>query len=1011
MTFSLRPAMPVIALLALLAPVMMFTSPGVPPKIAEQAAPNAIPGTAAASLGARYGRVPLAFERNQGQTDDAVRFFSRGPGYSLFLTPDEAVLRVHPMSGRHAMRPGHPAPPAVVRMTLTDARRDAQIEGLEPQAGKSHYFRGNDPAHWQQDVAHYGKVRYRAVYPGVDVVYYGNQQQLEYDFVLAPGADPVQIGMRFEGPQAVRLDGAGNLVLPTPQGNLLQHKPIAYQDIAGQRRSVSAEYRLLAGHQVGFALGDYDRTQPLVIDPVLSYSSYLGGGLMDMYPSLAVDASGNTYVLGMTDSPDFPTAAPFQATTHTGALELFVSKLSASGDALIYSTFLGGGASETAGGITVDQMGNAYLTGCSDSTDFPLQSPLQSTGGSAVVAKLNASGNALVYSTYLGASRDCGNAIAVDSSGAVYVAGITEGGMSFPPGSFQPNYGGGMKDAFVVKLNAAGSALVFGTYLGGSDDDYGWGLALDSFGNTYVTGGTYSLDFPTVNAMSPQAGGNGYTDGFVSKLNANGTALVYSTYLGGGNIDYGTEIAVDQTGNAYVVGATYGDFPTKNPLQPWTGGADGFVCKLNASGQALIYSTYLGGSLDELAPSIALDSNGNAYITGWTASINFPTASPWQADSGNAGGLTLDAYVTKINATGTDLAWSSYLVGIPRKDRGMDIALDVSGRVHVTGDAGPNFPTLNAIQPAFGGGHDDAFIVRITGTTPTSLRYRHNDANDDGRADILWRNTSTAENVLWSAANYDIQRPVARVGLDWVVAATGDFNGDHKADLLWRNHKTGANFIWRSTFQSSGQGVTGVNNLAWIVAGVGDFDGDGKSDILWRNSSTGANTIWKAADAATQQAVTGVTNQIWKIVGVGDFNGDGKADILWRNSSTGANTIWKSANSTTQQGVAGIASQDWKVFGVGDFDGDGKSDILWRNTVTGAHMIWKSANASTQQAVTSVTNQIWKIAGVADFNGDGKSDILWRNSSTGANTIWKSANSTTQQGVTGVTDQAWTIVP
>ena len=1002
---QLRLATPLVALFLLAAPVVK--------PVTDPVAATTMPATAPlAQARVQFAQQPLMFERNQGQTDPSVQFFARGPGYSLFLTPGEAVVRLSAAPQSQANRPGKPAmsadaPATVVKMALTGARRDAHIEGLEPQTGKSHYFRGNDAGQWQRDVAHYGKVRYRDVYDGIDVVYYGKQQQLEYDFVVAPGADPAQVGLAFEGSQEMRLDDAGNLVLGTPQGDLLQHKPIAYQDIAGERRLVAAHYELRADQRVAIALGDYDSSQPLVIDPVLSYSSYLGGSADDFAAKLLVDGAGNTYLAGFTQSLDFPRVGGAQ-TSNRGDADAFVAKLDASGT-LVYSSYLGGGGADTASGLALDASGNVYVAGNTESTNFPLKGALQGAlqgSKNAFVTKLNAAGNALVYSTYLGANEDFATGVVVDSSGNAYVSGYTTGGFLFTGTPPTDTYGGGSHDGVLIKLNASGSDIVFGLYLGGSDVDLITGIALDPAGNIYVVGQTISLNFPTFNAF--QSSNYGSSDAFVAKFDASGSPI-YSTFLGGPTTtDVAQSVTADAAGNVYVAGMTgtdpgeLSDFPVFNPIQEYAGKWDVFVSKLNATGQTLLYSTFIGGSENEDATAIAVDASGNAYVAGKTASPNFPTASPWQAMSG--GGE--DAYVVRLNANATDLVWSSFLGG-PLAERVLGLAVDGTGKVHVTGRTYGSFPLVSPQQTTSRG--RDAFLARIGGATTTSPRYRHNDANDDGRADILWRNPSTGANLLWSAADAGIQRPVVRTGLDWVVAGTGDFNGDHKADLLWRHQKTGTNVIWRSTHWSSSQGVTALNNLAWAVAGIGDFDGDGKSDILWRNSTDGANMLWKSGNSTTQQAVTGVTNLAWKIVGIGDFNGDGKADILWRNGSTGTNTIWKSANATTQQGVTGIANQDWKAAGIGDFDGDGKSDILWRNSSTGANMIWRSANSTTQQS--SVTNQAWKIAGVADYNGDGKSDILWRHSSTGANTIWKSANSTTQQAVTAWADQAWTSVP
>ena len=535
--------------------------------------------------------------------------------------------------------------------------------------GKSNYFIGNDPAKWRTNVPTYAKVKYQNVYRGIDLVYYGNPQQLEYDFVVAPSADPKAIsldvaairsssdgGRRARGvDQKRRIDGNGDLVIQAGEDEVRLHKPVVYQTAANRgaegspRHFVDGHYLLKGDDRVSFEVASYDPRKTLVIDPVLVYSTYLGGSNVDEGSGIAVDSAGNAYVTGLTGSVDFPTASPLQASSG-GQQDAFVAKLNPGGSALLYSTYLGGGTFDSGSGIAVDSAGNAYITGVTGSANFPTASPFQAVlrGFEDVfVAKLNPTGSALLYSTYLGGSSDeqteGGEGIAVDSAGNAYITGVT-GSANFPTASpFQAALSGS-EDAFVAKLNPTGSALVYSTYLGGSGGEKGSGIAVDSAGNAYVTGLTGSFDFPTAGPF--QAVLSGSEDAFVTKLNPTGSALVYSTYLGGSSNEGGNGIAVDFSGNAYVTGQTTStNFPTANPLQPSAGGEqDAFVAKLNPSGSALVYSTYLGGSGGETGNGIAVDSTGNAYVTGNTTSTNFPTVNPLQ---GVLGGIA-NAFVAKI---------------------------------------------------------------------------------------------------------------------------------------------------------------------------------------------------------------------------------------------------------------------------------------------------------------------------------------------------------------------------
>jgi hypothetical protein len=705
-----------------------------------------------------YGELPLAFEKNQGQTDSRVKFLSRGAGYTLFLTANQAIFSLHtsdangvvgeanrederrqtPVGIRPTSKKSEKqAVDSILRMKLVDANSSVAVSGIDELPGKNDYFIGNDAKRWQTDVPTYAKVKYEGVYSGIDLVYYGNHQQLEFDFIVAPGADPRRIQFDVRGTKRLRRDGDGDLALitETSKGGIRWHKPVAYQEKKGMRQLVAVDYAIMSGNRVGFKVGKYDEREPLYIDPLI-YSTYLGGSGSDSARGIAVDSSGNAYVTGETASTNFPTMNPLQPAYGGGIGNAFVAKLNASGSALVYSTYLGGSGEDGGRGIAVDSSGDAYVTGQTSSTDFPTMNPLQPTNGeagnyTAFVTKLNPTGSALVYSTYLGGSDneiDGGSGIAVDSSDEAYVTGTTRS-TNFPtmnPLQSTNGEGAGTDTAFVTKLNPTGSALVYSTYLGGSDgeSDSAIGIAVDSSGDAYVTGQTASTNFPTMNPLQSTNGeGAGEYTAFVTKLNPTGSALVYSTYLGGSSSgeDGGESVAVDSAGDAYVTGSTNStNFPTMNPLQPAYGGGagDAFVTKLNAAGSALVYSTYLGGSGVDGGHGIAVDSSGNAYVTGYTGSTNFPTMNPFQPTIGNAS--TFTAFVTKLNPAGSALVYSTYLGG-SGADNGLGIAADSTGDAYVTGQtASTNFPTMNPLQPAYAG-QNDAFVAKFAASTGTDF--------------------------------------------------------------------------------------------------------------------------------------------------------------------------------------------------------------------------------------------------------------------------------------------------
>jgi uncharacterized protein (TIGR03437 family) len=658
-----------------------------------------------AGLSRAYGNLPLAFEPNVGQTDPQVRFLARGGGMTAFFTDTETTM-VLSRSG-HANRPaglGRQKAPAsevertVVRMRLENASRSRHATGLEKLPGVSNYFIGNDRTKWRTDVPHCARVRYEGVYPGIDLVWYGNQHQLEYDFVVAAGADPKEIQVDYEGVESVGVEAGGDLVLRTALGEVRQQKPRVYQEVGGKRVEVEAQYAIVARNRVSFELARYDRKRELRIDPVvLVYSTYLGGSGDDVGWGIAVDGAGSAYVTGGTSSTNFPIQAPYQATNQGlyGGRNVFVTKLTPAGNALVYSTYLGGSGGDFGSGIAVDGAGSAYVTGLTASTNFPTQVPYQATfqGGTldAFVTKLTPAGNALAYSTYLGGSGDdYGNGIAVDGAGSAYVTGFSASA-NFPTQSPYQAKLNGFPAVFVTKLAPTGNALVYSTYLGGAGT--AGGIAVDGAGSAYVTGGTGSPDFPTQSPYQGTYQGSG--DVFVTKLMPAGNALAYSTYLGGSGIDYGNGIAVDAAGSAYVTGFTGStNFPTQSPYQATSQGGlyDAFVTKLTPAGNALVYSTYLGGGgVDDVGRAIAVDGAGSAYVTGWSGAV-----------------------VAKLALAGNALVYSTYLSG-SRTHVGYGIAVDGAGSVYVTGQTESNFPTQSAYQATFQGGTLDAFVAKLSG--------------------------------------------------------------------------------------------------------------------------------------------------------------------------------------------------------------------------------------------------------------------------------------------------------
>ena len=664
----------------------------------------------------------MPFIANEGQAAKEVSYYANSFGGTVYVTQKgELVYSFPDAEQKFKSKTSESASKTTKGVTIKEVLVAASVtspRGDDRSQTKVNYFIGNDKSKWRKNIATFNSVSLGEVYKGINLSLRAYGKTVEKVFTVQPGANPESIKLKMEGANSLKVNENGELELGTNLGVIRFSTPVAYQEKNGKREKVQVAY-YINKDVYGFMAGNYDKSHPLIIDPLLNYSTYLGGVGTDVSTGIAVDGSGNAYITGYTTSTDFPTQNPYQAAPN-GSYDVFVAKLSLDGSSLNYSTYLGGSSTEQGTGIAVDGSGNAYVTGVTSSTDFPTQNPYQAAingGSDGFVAKLNATGSSLNYSTYLGGGdSDRGYSIAVDGSGNAYVAGYTSS-TDFPTQNpYQAAHAGGGLDAFVAKLSAAGSSLNYSTYLGGGDQDQCYSITVNGSGNAYVTGVTHSTDFPTQNPYQAAYAG-GSSDAFVAKLSAAGSSLNYSTYLGGGDEDLGRGIAVDGSGNAYVTGDTSStDFPTQNPYQAASAGPVGvfetFVAKLSAAGSSLSYSTYLGGLGPEYSKGIAVDGLGSAYITGYTSSQTFPTKNPYQA--ANAGPkYTLDSYVAKLSVKGNSLIYSTYLGGSDT-DHSNGIAVDGSGYAYVTSYTNStNFPTLNPYQAALGGGYD-AFVVKIS---------------------------------------------------------------------------------------------------------------------------------------------------------------------------------------------------------------------------------------------------------------------------------------------------------
>jgi hypothetical protein len=677
------------------------------------------PDAALAQARTALARLPLRFEANRGQWDPAVRYAAHANGYALLLTADGPVV-AFPGSQR-------------VNIRLLDSNRAAPIEALDPLPSHTDYFLGSRQ-HWHTGIPNYSRVRYRAVYPGIDVVYYGNPSRLEYDFVLQPGADPRAIRFKFRGAGHLRITPEGDLAFESAGTRMLQEKPAIYQEDGrtAARRQVQGRYVLMARNVVGIRLERYDRTRPLVIDPTLVYSTFMGGSGADQITAARLDSLGHLYVAGSTGTNDLVATTNTYQAANAGLTDIFIAVIDTTpgnGFPILYFSYVGGTGNDIPLAMVLDSSSNIYLTGTTDSTDFPTAGSAIATagGGSNIVSGfvlelnpgLSSSTSSLVYSSYLGGTtgNQSANGIALDPGGNIYVIGSTKA-TDFPVTStaYQSTLNG-LQDAFLCKITPTSSTLAYSTYLGGEFEDDGRGIAIASNGLVYFAANTNSSQFPLAGASygSSLVGNYDIIIGAMDMTQSGSGSLVYATYFGGSDNDEVRKLALDANGNLLLTGYTLSaDFPvTQDAIQPAYGGnGDAFVLVVNPTNPAfLLYSSYLGGADGEVGFDIAADAAGFLYVTGYTISANFPTTANAPQP---VWGPSIDIFVAKLQRGVAGLAglqWSTYFSsGVANS--GLALVVGPDGTVYVTGYAGSQFPASSgATQGAFDGGYSDGFIL------------------------------------------------------------------------------------------------------------------------------------------------------------------------------------------------------------------------------------------------------------------------------------------------------------
>ncbi|MBX9603203.1 MAG: SBBP repeat-containing protein [Bryobacteraceae bacterium] len=707
--------------------------------------------------------LPLFFVENAG----AGAFLLRSPRLSAEFQPGATWLA---------------SPEGRLRIEYVGAAAKGRLQGDEKLEATANFLSGSDPARWRRGMATYARIVRRDLYLGVDLVHLA-RAGLKSEFHVRPEANPAAIRMAYRGAERIRIGPRGELRIGVPGGEWREDPPVAWQETADGRRPVAVSYVIHDDRTVGFRLAPYDTAGELVIDPEIDFSSFFGGSGNDNITGVAVDPSGGLYIAGFTDSPDLSLMNPIL--TRAGSTDAFVAKFNHSTKQLIYCTYLGGSADDRALAIAVDAAGTPAITGTTTSRNFPLFSPIQSFlrgTRDAFVVKLNAAGNGMVFSTYYGGTgSEFGHAVAIDPNFAVYVAGETTSG-DFPVvAAYQGAYAG-QTDAFLIRFSPGGAPVVYATYLGGSGEDRALGVAVNAERAPFVAGGTTSLNFPRVNPAQPQFGGQ--QDGFLTKFRPAGNSLQYSTTLGGaaggmGLPEQATAVAVDSFGSAYVTGTTPSpNFPLSSANKAiLSGPLDAFVTKFSPPGSALPYSTYLGGSSFDYATGIGVDPTGSAYVSGYTSSWDFPQS---RAVQGGFRGV-FDSFLAKLNPSGVGFAYSTLLGGFA-SDAANAVAVDAIGQAFVAGQThSSDFPVAAAVQPTSPGG-SSGFLSKITDLQACTYSLFPSSSNVGPNATRLWYALTTAANCNWTAV----------VNVNWLTVENPVGTGPASIFMRTQQNTTGA---------------------------------------------------------------------------------------------------------------------------------------------------------------------------------------------------------------------------
>ncbi len=862
-----------------------------------------------------YGKMSLIFEENKGQTDREAKFVSRGSGYTLYLTETEVVFQLKRKEGEAEETKGEitKSKSDVLKMQFVGANAKPTVSGESETITKTNYYLGKKRF---ENLSNYRKVNYKNLYNGIDAVFYGNaENQLEYDFTVAPNVDANQIGLNFEGAKNISIDESGNLVIKTENSELIQQKPFAFQEIDGTRRDVEVKYVINEQSQINFVLGEYDKSQPLTIDPALNYLTYIGGTAFDDTFEVAADANGNAYITGATASLNFHG----ETRDDNDAQGAYIAKINATGSDFVYVTILEGNGDDTARGIALDANNNAFVTGIA-SHFFPTTSGAYDTVHGVLnfadvfVAKLNTTGG-LVYSTFLGGTDfDEGFDVAVDVNGKAYVTGGTFSNSAFPTKNRYQGCGGFSSveslDAFLTVLNQSGSDITYSTCIGGNlTQDEAFSIALDSSNNAYLTGFAKGGNFPTKTAFQPNSGGG--QDAWVAKFNptlSGNDSLIYSTYLGGAGTDQGNGIAVNSSGQAVVVGLTGSvNFPLLNAFDSTNQINEGFVTVLSSTGASLANSSFLGGADQDQANNVALDSTGSIYVTGSTLSNNFPMALPFQATRAGV----RDAFVTKIKF-GRGVISSSYLGG-NGNDNGEGIA--VKGNfIYVGGDtASTNLATTAPLpfQPIKATSNNaDGFAAKILDTRLDSVGIF--------RPSVTFQISQSTTNVTTQTLPFTSPLSGAR-------GVSGDFDGDGIDST-----GTFTNGAWKVRNINFPIGnipaITFNFGLTGDLPVVGDWDGDGVDTAGTFRPSTGQFFLTNTANA---QAVN-LTQQFGiaeDLPIAGDWNGDGIDTIGVFRPSVGQFFLTNSVDANPTIDFVAFFGTNGDLPLAGDFDGNGTDTI------------------------------------------------------------------------------------